>query len=141
MVHLARADYEEPDSAIIHQAISQQTQMQEFLHTDGPLVPVPIRATPIAIQNNQISEEDQQSATAQYFGIPLITATNVLGPAIGAVLGAVTANPPPIYIQQTLFDVLQYLSLFCIPLFSIPLLNALVHRCIWFLYLIISSLL
>ena len=52
MVRLARADYEEPDSAIIRQAISQQTQMQEFLHTNGPLVPVPIRATPIAIQNN-----------------------------------------------------------------------------------------
>ena len=82
--------------------------MQEFLHIDGPLVPVPIRATPIAIQNNRISEEDQQSTTAQYFGIPLITATNVLGPAIGAVLGTVTASPPPPlnYIQQTLFRVL-----------------------------------
>ena len=95
MVRLVRSDYEEPDSAIIHQAISQRTQMQEFLHNDGPLVPVPIRATPITIQNNQISEEDQQSATAQYFGIPLITATNVLGPAIGVVLGAVTANTLP----------------------------------------------
>ena len=54
MVRLARARYEEPDSAIIYQAISQQTQMQEFLHTNGPLVPVSIRPTPIAIQNNQI---------------------------------------------------------------------------------------
>ena len=80
--------------------------MQEFLHTNGPFVPVPIKATPITIQNNRISKEDQQSATAQYFGIPLITATNVLGPAIGAVLGAVTATPPPNYIQQTLFHVL-----------------------------------
>ena len=72
---MARANYEEPDSTNICQAISQPTQMQEFLHTDGPLVPVPIRATPIAIQNNRISEEDQQSTTAQYFGIPLITVT------------------------------------------------------------------
>ena len=80
--------------------------MQEFLNTDGPLVPVPTRATPIANQYIQISERGQQSATAQYFGIPLVTATNVLGPAIGAVLSAVTANPPPIYIQQTLFHVL-----------------------------------
>ena len=47
---LAQVDYEEPDSAIISQAISQQTQMQEFLHNNGPFVPVPIRATPIAIQ-------------------------------------------------------------------------------------------
>ena len=79
--------------------------MQEFLHTNGLLVPVPIKATPIAIQNNRISEEDQQSTTAQYFDIPLITATNVFGPVIGAVLGAVTANPLPIY-KQTLFSVL-----------------------------------
>ena len=80
--------------------------MQEFLHADGVLVPVPIRATPIAIQNHRISKEDQQSATVQYFGIPLITATNVLGPAIGCVLGVVTATPPPNYIQQTLFHIL-----------------------------------
>ena len=79
--------------------------MQGFLHTNGPLVPVPIRATPIAIQNYRISEEDWQSATAQYFGIPLITATNVLGPAIGAVLCTVIVNSPPNYIQQTLFGV------------------------------------
>ena len=31
MVRLARAEYEEPDSAIIRQVISQQTQMQEYL--------------------------------------------------------------------------------------------------------------
>ena len=106
MVRLARADYKEPYSAIIRQAISQRTQMQKFINTDGPLVPVSISATPIDTQNNRISEEDQQSTTAQYFGIPLITATNVLGPAICAVLGTFTANPPPIYIQQTLFGAL-----------------------------------
>ena len=77
-----------------------------FLHTNGPLVHITPRATPIAIQNNQISEEDQQTATAQYFSIPLFTAINSLGPAIGAILGAVTATPPPTYKQQTLFQVL-----------------------------------
>ena len=105
-MRLARVDCEEPDSTIIHQAISQQTQMQEFLHTNGPLFPVPIRATLIAIQNNWMFEEDHQSTTAHYFGIPLITATNVLGLEIGAVLGAVTVNPPLNHIQQTLFCVL-----------------------------------
>ena len=42
MVRLAQADYEEAYSAVIRQAISQQTQMQEFLHTDGPLFPMSI---------------------------------------------------------------------------------------------------
>ena len=103
---MAQADYKKPDSTIICQAISQQTQMQESSHTNGPLVPGPIRATPIAIRNNQISEEDQQSATVQYFCIPPTTGTNVLGPAICEVIGVVTANPPPNYIKQTLFRVL-----------------------------------
>ena len=102
MVRLARADYEEPDSAIICQAISQRNQMQEFLLTNGPLVPVPVRARLIAVQDNQISEEDQQAPIAHYFGTPLITAINILGPAISAVLVAVTAVPPLNYIQQTL---------------------------------------
>ena len=76
--------------------------MQEFLLTNGPLVPVPVRTRPIAVQDNRISEKDQQAATAHFFGTPLITATNILGPAIGAVLGAVTAVSPRNYIQQTL---------------------------------------
>ena len=61
--------------------------MQEFLHTNGPHVPITPRVTPIAIQNNQISVEDQQAATAQYFGNPLFTATDPLGPAIDVLLG------------------------------------------------------
>ena len=76
--------------------------MQEFLHTHVPLIPVPPWVTPIVIQNNRISEEDQQATTAQYFCISLITVTNLLGPALGVILGAVTASPPPIYRQQTL---------------------------------------
>ena len=59
MVRLARADYDEPDSAIIRQALSQRTQMHEFLFTNGPLVPVSVRARPVAVQNNQITEQDQ----------------------------------------------------------------------------------
>ena len=105
MVCLARAEYKEPDSAIIRQALSQQTQMQEFLLTNRPFVPAPARARPVAVQDNRITEQDQQAATVHFFGTPLITATDILGPEIGAVLGAVTANPSPIYIQQTLFGV------------------------------------
>ena len=52
MVRLARAEYEEPDTAIIRQVISQRKQIQEFLLTNGPLVPVPVRASPIAVQDN-----------------------------------------------------------------------------------------
>ena len=102
MVRLAQADYEEPDSTIIRQAFSERNQIQEFLLINGPLVPVPVRGQPIAIQNNRISEEDQQAATAYLFGTPHIPATNILGPVIGAVLGAVTVVPPRNYIQQTL---------------------------------------
>ena len=68
MVHLAQADFEESNSTIIRQATSQRIQMQEFLHTNGPIVPITPKATPIAIQYNRISEEDQQAATAQHFG-------------------------------------------------------------------------
>ena len=106
LVCLTPAEYGEPDSAIIHQAISKQIQMQELLHTNGPIFLLTPRAIPIAIQNNLISEEDQQAATAQHFGIPLFTATNPLGLAIDAILGAVTATPLPNYRQQTLFSVL-----------------------------------
>ena len=105
MIHLACVEYEVPDSAIIHQAISQRTQMQEFLHTNGPLVHAPPQVNPIATHYNCISKEDQQAATAQYFGIPLFTATNSLDPGIGAILGAVTATLPPTYRQHTLFQV------------------------------------
>ena len=79
--------------------------MQEFLLTNRPFVPAPARARPVAVQDNQITEQDQQATTVHFFGTPLITAINILGPAIGAVLGAVTANTTPIYIQQTLFSV------------------------------------
>ena len=59
MVHLAWAEYEEPDSTIIRQALSQRTQMQEFLLITGPFVPAPSRKRPIAVQDNPITEQDQ----------------------------------------------------------------------------------
>ena len=50
------------------------------------------------------------ATTAIYFGIPLTTATNVLGSVLGSilgtVLGAVIALPLCNYQQQTLFHVL-----------------------------------
>ena len=80
--------------------------MQDFVLTNGNFVPAPSRKSPIAVQDNPITEQDQQAATAHFFGTPLITGTNILGPAIGAVLGAVIENTPPTYIQQPLFDIL-----------------------------------
>ena len=94
IVRLARADYKGPDTAIIPQPISNQTRMQVFLNTNGPLIPVPPRVT-IASQNNRITEEDQQTDTTLSFEIPLTAATNVLCYILGIVLGAVTAPPPP----------------------------------------------
>ena len=49
LVRLARAEYQETNSVIIPQSFSQQNQMQESLHTNGYLVPITPRATPIAI--------------------------------------------------------------------------------------------
>ena len=102
MARLAWAEYKQPDSAIIRQAVSQRTQMHEFLLTYRPFIPAPSRKRPFAVQDNQITEQDQQAATAHLFITPLITWPNILGPAIGAVLGAVTAITPPIYIQFSL---------------------------------------
>ena len=47
MVSLARAEYEEPDCAIICQAISMKNQMQAFIITNGPFSPVFSRKWPI----------------------------------------------------------------------------------------------
>ena len=71
LVTLAQKDYDEPDSDIVRQAISMRTQMQAFLTTDGPLLPVPPRDRPIATQEHRISVEDQQAASVRHFGIEL----------------------------------------------------------------------
>ena len=70
-VTLARKEYDEPDSEIVRQAISMRTQMQAFLTTDGPFLPVPPRDRPIATQEHRISVEDQQAASVRHFGIEL----------------------------------------------------------------------
>ena len=71
MVCMARVDYEEPDYVIIRQAISIQNQIQAFLITNGPLLPVLSRKRPIVTQDNCISVEDQHAATFQFFWNPI----------------------------------------------------------------------
>ena len=71
MVRLACINYEEPDSKIIGQAIYMRNQIQSFLITNGPFLPVQPRKTPVATQDNRISVEEQQEAIAQYFGTQL----------------------------------------------------------------------
>ena len=70
-VHLARKEYVEPDSDLIRQAISMRNQMQAFLITDGPLLPVPPRNRPIATQDNRISDKEQQAASVRLCGTQL----------------------------------------------------------------------
>ena len=60
LVHLARKEYNEPDSDIIRQAISVRNQMQAFLISDGPLLPVPPCERPIATQENCISDKNNK---------------------------------------------------------------------------------
>ena len=68
LVNLARKENVEPDSEIVCQAISMQNQMQAFLITDDPLLPIPPRNRPIATQENCISDEEQQAASVRFFG-------------------------------------------------------------------------
>ena len=70
-VHLARKEYNEPDSDIIRQAISMRNQMQAFLITDRPLLPAPPCDRPIVTQENRISDEEQQAASVRFFGTQL----------------------------------------------------------------------
>ena len=70
-VTLTRKEYVEPDSEIVRQAIFMQNQMQAFLITDGPLLPVSPRNRPIATQENRISDEEQQAASVRFFGTQL----------------------------------------------------------------------
>ena len=44
-----------------------QKQIQVFLHTNDPLLPVLSYKTPIAIQDNYIAEEEEEVAIAQFF--------------------------------------------------------------------------
>ena len=96
MVRLAREEYEEPNSARLRQAISHRAQMQEFLITNGPLVPIPVRPRPKAVQHNPITVIAQQDASVLHFGNSRITASPVAPPVI----------PLPTYTQRTLLGIL-----------------------------------
>ena len=47
MVHLARVEYEEPDSGIICLVISHYKQIQDYLLTSGILLPIRTYEDPI----------------------------------------------------------------------------------------------
>ena len=95
-VTLARKDYDEPDSDIIRQAISMRTQMQAFLITNGPLLPVPPRERPIATQDNRITAAEQEAASVRFFG-------NKPRPTKRA-RGAPSVTTTDNYQQRTLFN-------------------------------------
>ena len=67
---LTRKEYVELDDAIRRQVISMRNQMQSFLITNGPLLPIIPRKRPVGIQNNCISDEEQQAAVVWFFGPP-----------------------------------------------------------------------
>ena len=95
-MNLARKEYVESDSEIVCQAISMQNQMQAFLITDGPLLPVPSRDRPITTQENGISDEEQQAASVRFFGTQLPPTKRA------RVASSVTNNAN--YQQRTLFN-------------------------------------
>ena len=67
---LARKEYVEPDDEVTCQATSQRNQMQAFLNTAGPFVPIPPWDRPVAVQNNRITDEAQRRAASKSFGAP-----------------------------------------------------------------------
>ena len=90
---LAYKEYVKPDNEVTCQAASQQNQMQAFLITDGPFIPIPPRERPVATQNNRITDGEQHAATINFFGSPAKRA-RVTSPV------TTTDNIQ----QQTLFD-------------------------------------
>ena len=69
-VSLARKEYVEPDDEVTRQAISQRNQMQAFLITNGPFLPIPKRDRAVATQDNCITNEEQRAAAIQFFEPP-----------------------------------------------------------------------
>ena len=67
-VSLARKEYVEPDDKVTRQAISMRNQMQSFLITDGPLIPIIPWDRLVATQDNHISDGKQRAATIRFFG-------------------------------------------------------------------------
>ena len=68
-------------------------QMQSFLITDGPLIPIIPWDRPVATQDNRISDEEQHVATIRFFGQPAAKRAQVTP-------SATTTNT---LLQQTLF--------------------------------------
>ena len=69
-MNLAQKEYVEPDNEVTRQATSQRNQMQDFLNTASPFVPIPPQDRPVAIQNNRITDEAQRRAVINFFGPP-----------------------------------------------------------------------
>ena len=65
---LARAEYEAPDTSVIHQAMAQRTLMHNFLITNGPFVAHLLHDPPHVYQDNKITLEEQQLASVNFFG-------------------------------------------------------------------------
>ena len=57
---VCRAEYEEPGISIIRQTNSIQNQMQAFLITNDPLLPISFHKKPEATQDNRISKEKKE---------------------------------------------------------------------------------
>ena len=58
---LAHKEYVEPDNTITCQAISMRNQMQSFLITNDPRIPIIPRERPVATQDNCISDDEQHA--------------------------------------------------------------------------------
>ena len=69
-VSLARKEYVEPDNEVTCQAISQRNQMQAFLITNGPFLPITSRHRPVATQDNCITNKEQHAVAILFFGPP-----------------------------------------------------------------------
>ena len=72
MVDLALAEYEASDTDVIRQAMAQRTIMNDFLITNGPFVTPPSHANPRAYQDNEITLEEQQLVSVNFFGNSII---------------------------------------------------------------------
>ena len=68
MVDLARAEYEASYTDGIRQAKAQRTIMHVFLITNGPFVTPPSHANQKAYQGTEITTEEEQLSSANFFG-------------------------------------------------------------------------
>ena len=69
-VSMANKEYVDPGDEVTRQATSQRNQMQAFLITDGPFIPIPPRERLVATQNNRITDKEQHVTAINFFGPP-----------------------------------------------------------------------